>query len=36
MFDYYQPFKVNLKGLSSGETHDSTYEPKWRIEQIVA
>jgi hypothetical protein len=36
MFNYYQPFQVNLKGLSRGETHDSTYEPNQRIEQIVA
>jgi hypothetical protein len=36
MFNYYQPFKVNIKGLSRGETHDNTYEPKRRIEQIVA
>jgi hypothetical protein len=26
MFNYYKQFKVNLKGLSPGETHDSTYE----------
>ena len=36
MFNYYQPFKVNLKGLSRDETQDNTYEPKRRKEQIVA
>jgi hypothetical protein len=36
MFNYYQQLKVNLKRLSRGKTHDSTYELKQRIEQIVA
>jgi hypothetical protein len=26
MFNYYKQFKVNLKGLSRDESHDSTYE----------
>jgi hypothetical protein len=26
MFNYYKQFKVDLKGLSRGETHDSTHE----------
>jgi hypothetical protein len=32
MFNHYKRIKVNLKGLSRGETHDSTYELKRRIE----
>ena len=36
LFNYYKQFKVNLKGLSRGETHDNTYELKQRIEQIIA
>jgi hypothetical protein len=26
MFNYYKQFKVDLKGLSRGETHDGTHE----------
>jgi hypothetical protein len=26
MFNYYKQFKVNLKGLLRGETHNNTYE----------
>jgi hypothetical protein len=25
-YSYYKQFKVNLKGLSRGETHDGTHE----------
>jgi hypothetical protein len=26
MFNYYKQFKVNLKGLLHGKTHDGTHE----------
>jgi hypothetical protein len=29
--NYYKQFKVNLKGLSRGETHDNTREVNWKL-----
>jgi hypothetical protein len=35
MFNYYKQLKVNLKGLSRGETHDGTHELNRKLGQVV-
>jgi hypothetical protein len=35
-FNYYKQFKVNLKGLSRGETHDGTRELNRKLGQVAA
>jgi hypothetical protein len=35
-FNYYKQFKVNLKGLSCGETHDGTRELNRKLGRVAA
>jgi hypothetical protein len=35
-FNYYKQFKVNLKGLSRGETHDGTHELNQKLGRVAA
>jgi hypothetical protein len=34
-FNYYKQFKVNLKGLSRGETHDGTHELNRKLGRVA-
>ena len=36
MFNHYEQIKVNLKGLSRGETHDGTHELNQKLGRVAA